>query len=65
MDEIDVKSGILRGHSRFSIGRVKTPKGPHHQLRTANQGVQYTKGVHGLPNDRRLPTTVMFKIPKS
>eukprot|EP00959_Pyramimonas_sp_CCMP1952_P322539 6749450-Pyramimonas_sp.AAC.1 len=30
----------------------------------ANQGVQYIKGVHNLPNDLRLPTTVMLKIPR-
>eukprot|EP00976_Prorocentrum_cordatum_P044961 908784-Prorocentrum_minimum.AAC.1 len=27
--------------------------------------VLYTLGVHGLPSDHRLPTTVMFRIPRS
>eukprot|EP00976_Prorocentrum_cordatum_P035270 716622-Prorocentrum_minimum.AAC.1 len=40
------------------------PKGPQHRLQTGNKGVQYVKGVHGLPNDHRLPTTVTFKIPR-
>ena len=43
----------------------RTPKGPQHRLQTANQGVQYIKGVYGLPNDHQLPATVMFKIPRS
>eukprot|EP00976_Prorocentrum_cordatum_P086195 1186406-Prorocentrum_minimum.AAC.4 len=30
-------------------GCVQAPKGPQHRLQTANQGVQYKKGVHGLP----------------
>eukprot|EP00976_Prorocentrum_cordatum_P075590 1181955-Prorocentrum_minimum.AAC.2 len=34
-------------------------------IQTASQGVQSIKGVHGLPNDYRLPTTVMFEIPRS
>eukprot|EP00959_Pyramimonas_sp_CCMP1952_P392839 8231538-Pyramimonas_sp.AAC.1 len=46
-------------------GEVKTPEGPQHRPQTANQGVQYIKGVHGLPSDHRLQTTAMFKIPRS
>eukprot|EP00959_Pyramimonas_sp_CCMP1952_P289019 6044571-Pyramimonas_sp.AAC.1 len=47
------------------FGQVKTPKGPRHRLQAASRGVQYVKGVHGLPNDHQLPTTAIFKIPRS
>eukprot|EP00976_Prorocentrum_cordatum_P084125 1185526-Prorocentrum_minimum.AAC.9 len=47
---------------RGKFGQVKMPKGPRHRLQTVNQGARYVKGVHGLPNDHRLPTAVMFKM---
>eukprot|EP00959_Pyramimonas_sp_CCMP1952_P448849 9398669-Pyramimonas_sp.AAC.1 len=37
--------------------RAKTPTGPRHRPQTASRDVRYVKGAHGLPNDRRLPTT--------
>eukprot|EP00959_Pyramimonas_sp_CCMP1952_P169240 3535699-Pyramimonas_sp.AAC.1 len=41
------------------------PRGPQRRLQTAHRGVQYVKGVHGSPNDRQLPTTAMFEIPRT
>eukprot|EP00976_Prorocentrum_cordatum_P008789 175233-Prorocentrum_minimum.AAC.2 len=40
-------------------------RGPQHRLQIANQGVQYVKEVHGLSSDHRLPTTAMFKTPRT
>eukprot|EP00959_Pyramimonas_sp_CCMP1952_P393373 8242099-Pyramimonas_sp.AAC.1 len=42
--------------------RASTPT-THCESRCTVQTVHI--GVHGLPNDHRLPTTVMFKIPRS
>eukprot|EP00959_Pyramimonas_sp_CCMP1952_P040363 844127-Pyramimonas_sp.AAC.2 len=58
-----VSAGSIGSISGY-FGQVKMPKGPQHRLQTANQGVQYIKGVHGLPNDYRLPTTATLKIPR-
>eukprot|EP00959_Pyramimonas_sp_CCMP1952_P203378 4253089-Pyramimonas_sp.AAC.1 len=43
-------TGGGKGVERGYFGQVKTPKGPRHRLQTANQGLQYIKGVHGLPH---------------
>eukprot|EP00959_Pyramimonas_sp_CCMP1952_P447037 9359856-Pyramimonas_sp.AAC.1 len=67
MDSVDPCSKSSGRDGQKGSSRVKTPTGPQRLLQTAtNQGVRYVKGVvHGLPNDRRLPTPAMFKIPRS
>eukprot|EP00959_Pyramimonas_sp_CCMP1952_P267523 5593610-Pyramimonas_sp.AAC.1 len=55
------------GPVRGWFGQVKTPKGLSTDFGTRIEVyAQYVKGVlHGLRNDHQLPTTVMFKIPRS
>eukprot|EP00976_Prorocentrum_cordatum_P070543 1179967-Prorocentrum_minimum.AAC.7 len=59
--------GVDSGPQRVDLGpqgvvwsSEDAESGPQHRLQTANKGVQCVEGVHGLPNDHRLPTTVML-----
>eukprot|EP00976_Prorocentrum_cordatum_P088541 1187350-Prorocentrum_minimum.AAC.1 len=64
------RGGLMLGRGGFTLGGVvwsseDAESGPQHRLQTANQGVQYVKGVHGLPDDNQLPMIVTFNISTS
>eukprot|EP00959_Pyramimonas_sp_CCMP1952_P121959 2549477-Pyramimonas_sp.AAC.1 len=58
------RSGV-RIYRSGVVWSSKDVEGPQHRLQTANQGVQYIKGVAWFAALHRVLTTAMFKIPGS